>query len=96
MQEAPLLGGSINPIPEDNYFLHNQRLGLVENVNTDLVDQRFYIIFLIRPLYRGQVRFGIWCYGKTYRTRSDLLLVQYLFHKILATQKNIFLFIGFN
>lgn len=55
VQEAPLLGGSIT-IPEDNYFLHNQRLGLVENVNTDLVDRRFLYHLFNSPLYRGQVR----------------------------------------
>lgn len=55
VQEAPLLGGSIT-IPEDNYYLHNQRLGLVENVNMDLVDRRFIYHLFNSPLYRGQVR----------------------------------------
>ena len=88
VQEAPLLGGSIT-IPEDNYFLHNQRLGLVENVNTDLVDRRFLYHLFNSPLYRGQVRAS--ASGATVRHTAPgrIYDCSVTIPKDLATQKNI-------
>ncbi|QCR87011.1 restriction endonuclease subunit S (plasmid) [Moraxella osloensis] len=88
VQEAPLLGGSIT-IPEDNYFLHNQRLGLVENVNTDLVDQRFLYHLFNSPLYRGQVRGS--ASGATVRHTAPgrIYDCSVSIPQDLATQKNI-------
>lgn len=88
VQEAPLLGGSIT-IPEDNYFLHNQRLGLVENVNTDLVDRRFLYHLFNSPLYRGQVRGS--ASGATVRHTAPgrIYDCSVSIPQDLATQKNI-------
>lgn len=88
VQEAPLLGGSIT-IPEDNYFLHNQRLGLVENVNTDLVDRRFLYHLFNSPLYRGQVRAS--ASGATVRHTAPgrIYDCSVTIPKDLATQKSI-------
>lgn len=55
VQSAPILGASIK-IPEDNKFLHNQRLGLVSINDTSVLDQEYaYHIFNLKN-YREQVR----------------------------------------
>lgn len=55
VQTAPLLGGAIR-IPQDNYFLHNQRLGLVEIKNNNLISKNLLYYLLNSPSYRAQVR----------------------------------------
>lgn len=52
---APVLGGSFR-IPEDNRYLHNQRLGLVEITRPDLIDSRFLYYLFNTYGYRSQVR----------------------------------------
>lgn len=52
---APVLGGAFR-IPEDNKFLHNQRLGLVEVVQPTRLDKRFLFHLLNTHDYRAQVR----------------------------------------
>jgi len=53
-EQAEGLLGSSAIIPEDNLYLHNQRLGLIENLNG--VDRRFlYYLFNSRPV-RQQIR----------------------------------------
>jgi type I restriction enzyme S subunit len=52
---APVLGGAF-AVPEDNRYLHNQRLGLVEVTRPDLVDKRFLYFLFNSHNYRAQVR----------------------------------------
>lgn len=52
---APILGGSFI-IVEDNRFLHNQRLGLVQIIDEQRIDRRFLYYLLNTHSYRGQVR----------------------------------------
>lgn len=52
---APVLGGSFR-IPEDNRFLHNQRLGLIEITKPKQIDKRFLFHLLNTHHYRAQVR----------------------------------------
>ena len=51
---APILGGAFL-IPEDDKFLHNQRLGLVR-FKSDNLDRRFLYFLLNTQSYRAQVR----------------------------------------
>ena len=51
---APILGGSF-VIPEDDKFLHNQRLGVVR-LKSDNLDKRFLYLLLNTHSYRAQVR----------------------------------------
>lgn len=55
VQAAPILGGAIL-IPEDDVYLHNQRLGLVQYLKKASVDQTFLYYLLNSPVYRSQVR----------------------------------------
>jgi type I restriction enzyme S subunit len=55
IQAAPILGGAIL-IPEDDRFLHNQRLGLVEFLPESPIDRNFLYYSLNSPNYRAQVR----------------------------------------
>lgn len=55
IQAAPLLGGAI-VVPEDDRFLHNQRLGLVELLPGAEIDKGFLYYLLNSPDYRAQVR----------------------------------------
>src|SRR4051794_27061735 len=52
---APILGGSFF-ISEDNKFLHNQRLGLVQITNEKRIDKTFLYYLLNTRDYRGQIR----------------------------------------
>lgn len=52
---APILGGAFL-IPEDDRYLHNQRLGLVETVDPSLIDKSFLYYLLNSYEYRAQVR----------------------------------------
>jgi type I restriction enzyme S subunit len=52
---APILGGSLL-IPENDRFLHNQRLGLVQITNEDLIDKGFLYYLLNTYNYRAQIR----------------------------------------
>jgi type I restriction enzyme S subunit len=52
---APILGGSFL-IPEDNRYLHNQRLGLVQVLDDKRVDRTFLYYLLNSHSYRAQVR----------------------------------------
>lgn len=52
---APVLGGSFL-IPEDDKYLHNQRLGLVSVLDEQKADKRFLYYLLNTHDYRGQVR----------------------------------------
>lgn len=52
---APILGGSFI-IPEDNRFLHNQRLGLVVIKNQNKINKLFLYYLLNTHSYRSQVR----------------------------------------
>lgn len=55
IQAAPILGGAII-VPEDDKYLHNQRLGLVEYLPDAGIDKCFLYYVLNSPAYRGQVR----------------------------------------
>ena len=55
IQAAPILGGAI-VIPEDDRYLHNQRLGLVEFLPDAAMDKGFLYYLLNSPDYRAQVR----------------------------------------
>jgi type I restriction enzyme S subunit len=55
IQAAPILGGVI-VVPEDDRFLHNQRLGLVEFLSDAGMDKGFLYYLLNSPDYRAQVR----------------------------------------
>ena len=55
IQAAPILGGAI-VVPEDDRFLHNQRLGLVELLPDAAMDKNFLYYLLNSPAYRAQVR----------------------------------------
>ncbi len=52
---APILGGAFI-IPEDDRFLHNQRLGLVSLKDTSRINKSFLYYLLNTQNYRGQVR----------------------------------------
>ena len=52
---APILGGSFF-IPENNRFLHNQRLGLVQITDSQRIDKQFLHYLLNTRSYRAQVR----------------------------------------
>lgn len=55
VQAAPILGGAIK-IPKDDYFLHNQRLGLVEFKSDKPISKNFLYYLLNSPCYRAQIR----------------------------------------
>lgn len=55
INSAPILGGSFQ-IPEDNRFLHNQRLGLVRITDSRRIDKGFLYYLLNTEPYRGQIR----------------------------------------
>jgi type I restriction enzyme S subunit len=55
IQTAPILGGAI-VVPEDDRYLHNQRLGLVESLPNRTIDKTFLYYVLNSSMYRGQVR----------------------------------------
>src|SRR5208283_296905 len=52
---APILGGSFI-IPENNRFLHNQRLGLIQIIDNKRIDKTFLYHLLNTYDYRAQVR----------------------------------------
>ena len=54
-QTAPILGGTFI-IPEDDKFLHNQRLGLIEISHPEKVDKRFIYYVFNSPIFRAQVK----------------------------------------
>lgn len=55
IQAAPILGGAI-VVPDDDRFLHNQRLGLVEVLPEAAIDKGFLYYLLNSPDYRAQVK----------------------------------------
>ncbi len=55
VNSAPILGGSFI-IPEDNKYLHNQRLGLVTITDPKLISKDFLYHLLNTRNYRAQVR----------------------------------------
>lgn len=55
IQAAPILGGAI-VVPEDDRYLHNQRLGLVQLLPGKEIDRTFLYYVLNSPAYRAQVR----------------------------------------
>jgi type I restriction enzyme S subunit len=55
VNSAPILGGSL-VIPDNNRFLHNQRLGLVQITDDSRVDRSFLYYLLNTREYRAQVR----------------------------------------
>ena len=55
MQDAPILGSPAF-IPEDNRFLHNQRLGKVINLQADEVALEFLFYLLNTASVRGQIK----------------------------------------
>jgi type I restriction enzyme, S subunit len=55
INRAPILGGSFL-IPENNRFLHNQRLGLVQIADEQRIDKLFLYYLLNTYDYRAQVR----------------------------------------
>ncbi len=54
-QDASILGSTLF-IPKDNYFLHNQRLGLVQNLRQDKADASYLYYILNSALFREQVK----------------------------------------
>ena len=55
INQAPILGGSF-VIPEDDKYLHNQRLGLVTIHDESRIDRSFLFYLLNTEAYRGQIR----------------------------------------
>lgn len=55
IQAAPILGGAI-VVSQDDCFLHNQRLGLVEFLPHASIDNGFLYYLFNSPSYRAQVR----------------------------------------
>ena len=55
IQNAPILGGCAI-VPEDNKFLHNQRLGKITNLDENRIDKKFLYYCLNEENYRGQIR----------------------------------------
>lgn len=55
IQAAPILGGAL-VVPEDDRFLHNQRLGLVEFLPDSPIDKGFLYYLLNSPTYREQIK----------------------------------------
>ncbi|MDQ3019003.1 MAG: restriction endonuclease subunit S [Bacteroidota bacterium] len=55
VNSAPMLGGSLR-ISEDNKYLHNQRLGLIEIIDDEKIDIGFMYHLFNSPYYRGTVR----------------------------------------
>lgn len=55
IQAAPILGGAL-VVPEDDRFLHNQRLGLVEYLQDSPIDKGFLYYLLNSPAYREQIK----------------------------------------
>lgn len=55
IQTAPLLGGALI-VPEDDRYLHNQRLGLVLTEGKREIDRGFLYYLLNSPDYKAQVR----------------------------------------
>lgn len=55
VNSAPVLGGSFR-IPEDNKFLHNQRLGLIEITAPKRIDKHYLFHLLNTHHYRSQIR----------------------------------------
>lgn len=55
IQAAPILGGAIF-VPEDDRFLHNQRLGLVDILPGAEIDRKFLYYLFNSPNYRTQIR----------------------------------------
>jgi type I restriction enzyme S subunit len=55
VNSAPILGGSFF-IPKDDKYLHNQRLGLVQNIDETRIHKKFLYYLLNTNDYRGQVR----------------------------------------
>jgi type I restriction enzyme S subunit len=54
-QTAPILGGAFI-IPEDDRFLHNQRLGLITITHPEIVDKAFLYYVFNSPIFRAQIR----------------------------------------
>ena len=52
---APVLGGAFT-VPESGKFLHNQRLGLVQITDENLIQRDFLYYLLNSRVYRAQVR----------------------------------------
>jgi len=55
VQSAPILGG-VFLIPEDESFLHNQRLGLISIKDPSVLSKKFLYYLLNSQYYRAQVR----------------------------------------
>lgn len=55
VQSAPILGGAFF-VPEEDKFLHNQRLGLVEVLDKGNLDKKFLYYLFNTEHYRSQVR----------------------------------------
>ena len=54
-EQGPGLLGSSAIIPEDNKYLHNQRLGLIDKIDEDIFDKKYlYYLFNTRNV-RGQI-----------------------------------------
>ncbi|MFO1421103.1 MAG: restriction endonuclease subunit S [Candidatus Competibacteraceae bacterium] len=54
-EQGPGLLGSSALIPQPDRYLHNQRLGLINEINTTFLDKRFlYFLFNTRPV-RAQI-----------------------------------------
>lgn len=55
VQTAPMLGGAFI-IPEDDKYLHNQRLGLITIIDNNKLDKKYLYYCLNEHNYRGQIR----------------------------------------
>jgi type I restriction enzyme, S subunit len=54
-EQAPGLLGSSALIPEGGKFLHNQRLGLVQDIDDTMVDKKFHYYLFNTRTVRGQI-----------------------------------------
>ena len=55
VNNAPILGGALI-IPEDERFLHNQRMGFIRVTKPDRIDKKFLYYLLNTKNYRSQVK----------------------------------------
>lgn len=54
-EQGPGLLGSTAFIPDDGIYLHNQRLGLVDEINEDIFDKKYLFYLFNSYVVRGQI-----------------------------------------
>jgi type I restriction enzyme, S subunit len=54
-EQGPGLLGSAALIPEDNLFLHNQRLGLIDRIDNNIFEKKYLYFLFNSHIVRGQI-----------------------------------------